>query len=179
MAFDQQTERLPEVEATMARHRAELHDFMNGLNDSWSKQTDTPIDLQPFYMIPERCWEGEHQQVLVEVLGLAPAQPWNVLPLAADAATAAATGVAMHPGTRAVDHRAVATTLIAEAVETMQKSFERATFAADTVDTAALDSARAQAAADITAIAGRMAGPIIGTAAVDTARSTFFNDDPA
>ena len=176
IAFDQQTNRLSAIDSTLANHRAELQDFMSRLDAAWSERTGTPVELQPFYMIPERCWEGEHQQVLVEVLGLAPAQPWNVLALAGNAATAAAIGVGNHPGAKALDHRAMATTLITEAVDTMHKTFERATFAADTVDTSALDAARSQAAADIKAIARRMAGTIVGTDAVDHARATFFND---
>jgi len=176
LAFEQQASQLSGSDAVLAKHQAELVGFITQLNATWTDRTGTPVDLQPYYMIPERCWEGEHQQVLIEVLGLAPAQAWNTLPLAADAATATAVGVVDHPGARALDNRNIATTLITDAVEKMHKTFERATFGTDTVDTAALDAARAQAASEIMAIARRMAGTIIGPDAVDHARATFFGD---
>ncbi len=176
IAFEQQTSRLSAIDAVMAENRAALTDFMSRLNSAWSAHAATAVDLQPYYMIPERCWEGDHQQVLVEVLGLAPAQPWNVLPLAGGPATEAATGVARHPGARALDHRAMATSLIAEAVDTMHETFEKATFATDAVDTAALDAARAQAATEIKGVARRIAGATVGVETVVHARATFFND---
>jgi len=176
IAFEQQASRLSAIDTILTENRTALAGYMDRLNAAWSEQTQSPVDLQPYYMIPERCWEGEHQQTLVEVLGLAPAQPWNVLPLAADPATAASTGVASHPGPRALDHRAMAASLIADAVEAMHKAVEQATFATDAVDTAALDSARLHAANEIKGLARRIAGATVGNEVVDRTRATFFND---
>ncbi len=88
LAFDQLTSPLSAAETKMAGHRSDLDDFMGRLNTSWSERAGTNAALQPYFMIPERCWEGDHLEALVEVLGLTPAQPWNVLPLAGDTATA-------------------------------------------------------------------------------------------
>lgn len=174
IAFDQQTKRLSAADAIMAENRAALADFMSRLNNAWSAHAVSPVDLQPYFMLPERCWEGDHQEVLVEVLGLAPAQPWNVIPLAADSATEAIVGVGRHPGSRALDHRAMATSLIAETVGTMHKTVEQAAFAKDAVDTSAFDAARLQAANEIKGIARRIAGATVGVEVIDHARATFF-----
>lgn len=176
IAFDQLTNPLSPAEQKMVEDTSTLNGYLVRLNESYSAQAGQPVDLQPYFMIPERCWSDEHQQVLVDVLGLTPAQPWNVLPLAGDAPTAMAIGLTPHPGPRGLDTRQLANDLISDAVDKMRASFEQATFGSETVDTAALETAQTQATADIKAIARRMAGPIVGAQAVDHARATFFGD---
>lgn len=176
LAFDQLTNPLSPAEQKMGEDRSALDDFLKRLNDSYTAQAGQPVNLEPYFMIPERCWSDDHRQLLVDVLGLTPAQPWNILPLAGDASTATKLGVAPHPGPRGLDTRQLASDLIGDALDTMQASFEQATFGSDTVDTAALESAKTQAATEIKTIARRMAGPIVSTQAVDHARVIFFGD---
>lgn len=174
--LDQLPAPLMGTEATLAEHRAVLENFMSRLTAAWEERSGGPVDLQPHFMIPERCWEGEHREVLIEILGLAPAQPWNVLPLACDANTAAQTGAAAHPGPESLESARVATNFIDEAVAKMQMSFERATFGGDTVDAEALANARTIATDEIVALARHMAGAVLGKEAVAQSRAAFFGD---
>lgn len=164
------------IEATLAEHRAVLDDFMGRLTTAWEKRIGGSVELQPHFMIPERCWEGEHREVLVEILGLAPAQPWNVLPLACDASTATRTGAATHPGPESHESTRVASNFIGEAIGKMQSSFEAATFGGDTVDAEALAHARAAATQEIVSLARHMAGAVLSKEAVAHSRATFFGD---
>ena len=176
IAFDQLTSPLSATEQKMADDKAGLDAYISHLNESCAARAEQPVDLQPYLMIPERCWDGEHHQVLVDVLGLTPSQSWNVLPLAGDAPTAMALGITPHPGPRGLDTRQIASELIGDAVDKMRAALEQATFGSDTVNTAAFDEAQAEATRDIKSIARRMAGPIVGAQAVDHARATFFSD---
>lgn len=176
IAFDQLTSPLSATEQKMADDKAELDAYIGHLNESCAARAGQSIDLQPYLMVPERCWDGEHHQVLVDLLGLTPSQAWNVLPLPGDAPTAMAMGMTPHPGPRGLDTRQLASELIGDAVEKMRAALEQATFGSDTVNTAAFDEAQAEATRDIMAIARRMAGPIVGAQAVDHARATFFSD---
>lgn len=164
------------LDATMFEDHEKLLDFMQRLNQAWAERSATPTSFEAFFMIPSRCWDSPYRTDLVEVLGLTPAQPWNVLPLAVDDAVAQRTGIAVHPGVESHEGSSIAATVITDAIEGMHASFERATFGSDDVDADALTAARAQAKADIMALARRTAQGVLGADVVDHARATFFRD---
>jgi hypothetical protein len=53
--------------------------------------------VQPFFLIPEPCWNGELGDFLVVTLKLSPYQDWNVAFLAADECTASMMSLPVHP----------------------------------------------------------------------------------
>jgi hypothetical protein len=154
----------------------ELSTFMGDLNTKWADRLGPTTQLRPFFMLPTRCWDTEHQRVLIETLGLTPAQQWNVLPLASDGEGPAELDLARHPGGVTTDVIEIASGFIAETVTEMQAAFERATFSGDTVDSEALGTARELARAEIIALARRVAASVLGAEAVDHSRALFFDD---
>lgn len=167
---------LSALDRQLADHATELDAFMMQLNDEWGAQLGTDVDLQPYLMIPERCWEGEHGETLLDVLGLAPTQTWNVLPLAGSPATASAVGVASHPGGESLHTYKPAIAFIDETLAKMRTACEQATFTSDSIDSDALERARDEAAGNIKTLARHIAGVVLGTEAVNETRATFFND---
>jgi len=154
----------------------ELSTFMGDLNTKWADRLGPTTQLRPFFMLPTRCWDTEHQRVLIETLGLTPAQQWNVLPLASDGEGPAELDLARHPGGVTTDVIEIASGFIAETVTEMQAAFERATFSGDTIDSEALGTARELARAEIIALARRVAASVLGAEAVDHSRALFFDD---
>lgn len=179
LSLDDMPSPLTAAESAMAEHRALLDDFIVQLNTAWTARLGAPTSLSPYFLVPERCWEGQHCDALVEILGLAPAQPWNVIPLPCDSATATALDLPIHPGTDSLDIVQLAMPMIDDAIGKMQARFEQASFSGDTVDTAALDAARVDASKEIQALAAKLGAGALGEAAVRTARTTFFGDAPA
>jgi len=167
---------LSPIEAALTDDRAALDTTMQRLTDSLTEQLGTQVRLQPFAMIPERCWEGEHREALVELLGCLPNQTWNILPLAGDAATADALGIIQHPGGASLHAVDAANSFLTDILSKMHQSCAAAAFSADRIDGDALGAARDQARGQIEGLARHMAGVVIGTEAVTDARSRFFGD---
>jgi len=154
----------------------DLTSFMDELNATWVDRLGPATQLRPFFMLPTRCWDTEHQRVLIEILGLTPAQHWNVLPLASDGGGTGGLDLAPHPGGVTTDVIEIASGLIDETITDMEVAFERAAFSGDTVDSEALGTARELARAEIVALARRIASSVVGDEAVDHSRALFFDD---
>jgi len=163
---------IDEVQVKADESEAALGAFVTETNAAWSKQTGALVDLQPYLMLPAVCWELPDKQdhaLLVEVMGLLPASPWNVVLLAADNETAAITGAARMP-TDVSDEAVAATSLakitIAEELEMLKNQSQDAAFAAN----------RDGAAARIVALARPVGAAMLGQEVVDHSRTTFFGD---
>lgn len=154
----------------------ELTAFMDQLNAIWADRLGSTTQLRPFLMLPTRCWDTEHQRVLIETLGLTPAQQWNVLPLASDGDEEGALGLGRHPGGVTTGVVEIASGFVDETIAEMHVEFERATFSGDAVDSEALDAARNNARAEIIALARRIATSAVGDEVVDRSRTLFFDD---
>ncbi len=153
----------------------ELVAFMDELNSTFASGLGSQAELRPFFMLPTRCWDTEHQRVLIEILGITPAQQWNVLPLASGS-DPENLELARHPGGVTTDVIEIASGFVEEAIAEMQAAFERATFTGDTVDTEALRAAREHARTDIMALARKIGATVVGDDAVNYSRDLFFND---
>ena len=127
-------------------------------------------------MIPERCWEGEHREALVELLDCLPNQPWNILPLADDATTAETLGIIQHPGGASLHAVDAANSFLSDILSIMQRTCAQSPFSTDHIDSDAIGAAREQARTHIEALARHIAGVVIGTAAVAQARARFYGD---
>jgi len=165
-----------DLQVRIDENERELTAFMAELNATWADRLGSTTQLRPFFMLPTRCWDTEHQRVLIETLGLTPAQQWNVLPLASDAEEEGSLGLARHPGGVTTDVIEIASGFVDETIAEMHVAFERATFSGDTVDSEALDAARENARTEIIALARRIAASVVGGEAVDRSRALFFDD---
>lgn len=155
--------KIDESETTLAR-------FVTDTNAKWSQNTGSVIDLQPYRMLPESCWDSldmQHELLLKDALALLPAQPWNIILLAMDSQTAMLTGAGRFPTTSTEEGRMainVASLSIVDELDRIQRT------------EAASDTARAAAAARIIAMARRVASASLGTEVVDQSRQRFFGD---
>lgn len=165
-----------DLQSTLDASEAELAAVLADLGTSASERIGHPVEILPFLMLPAECWDSDHQRVLIETLELTPTQTWNVLPLGATPADAAAIGVAQHPLVVNAALIEQCQGFVDDIVTTMLTSFERATFGGDTVDTDALAVARHQARADIMGLARTAAAMELGDETVAKAREVFFQD---
>jgi hypothetical protein len=164
-----------DLQAEIDESERELVTFMDELNSSWTGGPGSETELRPFFMLPARCWDTEHQRVLIETLGLTPAQQWNVLPLASGS-NLEGLDLAHHPGGVTTDVIEMASGFVDDTIVEMHAAFERATFTGDTVDTEALGAAREKARTEVMALARRIGASVIGDDAVIYSRDRFFND---
>lgn len=56
------------------------------------------VNVQPYFMIPQECWNGPCGDFLARYLGLTPYARWNMLPLPKDPRSGEALGITSHPG---------------------------------------------------------------------------------
>lgn len=160
------------VQAKLDQGAAELNAFVTSTNTTWSQSMGAPIELQAYQMLPAVCWEvaDRHDHtLLVEVMGLLPTSPWNIVLLAMNAETAALTGAGRFPLTiteEAVAATSLAKISIAEELETVKKHAQAPDFV----------SVRDGAIARITAMARPVGSALLGQDVVDHARRTFFGD---
>ncbi len=170
-----QQRRLDESEATLAT-------FVMQTNAMWSERMGAIIDLQPRHMLPTSCWDSldtPDRTLLMDVLGLLPAQPWNTVLLAANDETAALLGVGRHPRSLSEEEQTankLASLTIAEELESVKRQ-QGATLDPSRLDPAEVpDEIRNTAVVRIIAIARPVASAVLGQDVVDHSRSTFFGD---
>ncbi len=170
-----QQRRIEESETTLAT-------FVMQTNAMWSERMGAIIDLQPKHMLPTTCWDSldtPDRTLLMDVLGLLPAQPWNIVLLAANDETAALLGVGRHPRSLSEEERTannLASLTIAEELE-IAKRKQGATLDPSRSDLAEVaDQAPDAATARIIALARPVASASLGQDVVDHSRSTFFGD---
>lgn len=192
-----QQRRIDESEAALAS-------FVKQTNAYWSQTTGALIDLQPRHMLPTSCWDFLDTQdttLFMDVLGLLPAQPWNIVLLAMNDETARLVGVGRHHVAPSDEHLTainLAQLTIAEELDqvkqkqgaTLQPSVFNPALLDPTVDdppplqvtdadvarAADFDSIKNAATARIMAMARPVAAAALGQAVVDQSRSIFFHD---
>lgn len=163
---------------------AQLERFVAQSNAAWSEQVGCQISLWPYRMLPDRCWSEEtlglrHRTTLMEILGLLPAQPWNILLLAMDQSTADALELPLHPPmlteteTESTD---TAIRFLLQELEQLDRLLMTPTPAGVQTAHDPLGSARSDATTRIMAMARPIAGAAVGEAAVRTSRARFFSD---
>lgn len=167
---------LSPLDTKLAEGRDELATTMDQLREQLSARLATPVDLEPYLMLPERCWEGQHREALIELLGLTPTQTWNLLPLAGNPQTAQALGIIEHPRGAPLHAIDAALSFLDDIITKMQSRCEAATFSHDGIDGEALEAAREQARSQVRGLARHIAGASIGTEVVSHTRATFFGD---
>jgi hypothetical protein len=84
------------IDARIARDKAAHDARWAELNRDVAARTSGG-SVQPFFLIPEPCWNGELGDFLVVTLKLSPYQDWNVAFLPADECTASMMELPMHP----------------------------------------------------------------------------------
>lgn len=149
---------------------AALGAFVNQTNAAWAQQTGTAVELQPYHLLPAVCWDFDDKQdhdLLVEVMGLLPSNPWNIVLLAMNDETATLTGAGRFPSIvreEAVTATSLAKISIAEELQQL-KRFEQPN-----------TEARDAAVARIIAMARPVGSAMLGEDVVDHSRRTFFGD---
>lgn len=195
---------ISEQQRLISESETALASFVKQTNTYWSQQTGTVIDLQPRHMLPTSCWDALDTQdsaVLIDVLGLLPAQPWNILLLAMNDETAKLVGVGRHHAPPSDEHDTAVTLAqltIAEEIQRVKRE-QGASAPASVFNPALLDpsvadppplqvsQADVDRAADfdmlknaaigrIMALARPVAAAAHGQAVVDHSRATFFRD---
>lgn len=160
------------VQATLDQGGAALNTFVNSTNTTWSQSMGARIDLQPYQMLPAVCWEFDDKHdhtLLVDVMGLLPTNPWNIVLLAMNDDTATLTGAGRFPMTiteEAVTATSLAKISIVEELETVKKHAQAPDFVA----------VRDGAIARIIAMARPVGSALLGQHVVDHSRRTFFGD---
>ena len=84
------------IDARIARDKAAHEARWAELNRDVAARTNGG-SVQPFFLIPEPCWNGELGDFLVVTLKLSPYQDWNVAFLPADERTASMMNLPVHP----------------------------------------------------------------------------------
>lgn len=163
-----------EVQVKMDEGTQALNAFVNQARATWADHTSHLVNLEPFQMLPASLWmqlDKHDRTVLVEVMGLVPAHPWNIVLLAADEQTAVLTGAARLPMTQS-EEAAVAIDMarlsITDEIDRVKKC-----------DRNQLDefvATRDAAAARIITLARTIGSAVLGQDAVDHSRATFFAD---
>lgn len=160
-----------EVQVKLDESEVALGAFVTSTNAAWSQSTGTVVELQPYYMLPAVCWElpNKHDHALiVEVMGLLPASPWNIVLLAMDDETAAVTGAGRFP--MAVSEEAVTATSLAKV--SIAEELELVKRQQGINDGQVRDAAVAR----IIAMARPVGAAMLGQDVVDHSRRTFFGD---
>lgn len=165
---------IDEVQAKIDEGNVALDIFVGQAKATWSNHTSRLVDLQPFHMLPLSLWndlDKHDRALLVEVIGLVPANPWNIVLLAADEETATLTGASRFPLSLSEE--------AAVAIEMAKLTITAELEAIKTVDQTQVDAfvtTRDAAAARIIALARPIGAAALGDAAVDHSRATFFGD---
>lgn len=165
---------IDEVQAKIDEGDEALDIFVGQAKATWSNHTSRMVDLQPFHMLPESLWtqlDKHDRTLLVEIMGLVPANPWNIVLLAADEETATLTGAARFPLT----HSEEAAVAIDMAKLSITGELERL----KKCDRNQLDefvATRDAAAARIIAMARTVGSAVLGDDVVNHSRTTFFGD---
>ena len=162
----------------------QLERFVARSNAVWSEQLGTTVNLWPYRMLPARCWSEEtlgarHRTTLMEVLGLLPAQPWNIVLLAMDESTASALQLPLHPpmlGDTEAEGTDTAIHFLLQELDQLDRLLMAPTPAGMTAANDALVTARTEAVTRIMAMARPIAGAAVGEHAVLISRQTFFGD---
>jgi len=160
-----------EVQVKLDESEATLGAFVTATNAAWSQQTGTDVELQPYHMLPAVCWELPDKQdraVLIEVMGLLPASPWNIVLLAMNDETVAITGAGRFP--MAVSEEAVTATSLAKITIAEELDLIKGYQGADNAEI------RDAAVARIIALARPVGAAMLGQDVVDHSRRTFFSD---
>ena len=84
------------IDARIARDQAAHEARWAELNRDVAARTNGG-SVQPFFLIPEPCWNGELGDFLVVTLKLSPYLDWNVTFLPADERTAGVMNLPVHP----------------------------------------------------------------------------------
>ena len=84
------------IDARIARDKAAHEARWAELNRDVAARTNGG-SVEPFFLIPEPCWNGELGDFLVVTLKLSPYQDWNVAFLPADERTASEMNLPVHP----------------------------------------------------------------------------------
>jgi hypothetical protein len=84
------------IDARIARDKAAHDARWAELNRDIAARTSGG-SVQPFFLIPEPCWNGELGDFLVVTLKLSPYQDWNVTFLPADQCTGSMMNMPVHP----------------------------------------------------------------------------------
>jgi hypothetical protein len=82
--------------------------------------------MRGFSLLPDTCWNGELGQLLMMRLDLFPYDDWNMIFLPADAATAAALDMPIHPNGNVPDFVAKAEKFLRDADAHLRAAHERA-----------------------------------------------------
>jgi hypothetical protein len=83
--------------------------------------------MRGFSLLPDTCWNGELGQLLMMRLDLFPYDDWNMIFLPADAATAAALDMPIHPNGNVPDFVGKAEKFLGEADAHLRAAHEQAT----------------------------------------------------